>query len=90
MPSSNNILGIPVIISTQAPTYADAQASAAVPACMLMDRSSYRIFDRLPMTTQRDEFSKGSEGKVVFRSKFRSDGRWLAPYRSVAIKLKQA
>ena len=90
MPSSNNILGIPVIISTQAPTYADAQASAAVPACMLMDRSSYRIFDRLPMTTQRDEFSKGSEGKVVFRSKFRSDGRWLAPYRSVGIKLKQS
>lgn len=90
MPSSNNILGIPVIISTQAPTYSDAQASAAVPACMLMDRSSYRIFDRLPMTTQRDEFSKGSEGKVVFRSKFRSDGRWLAPYRSVGIKLKQS
>jgi len=40
------------------------------------------------MTTQRDEFSKGSEGMVIFRSKLRSDGRWLAPYRSVGIKIK--
>ncbi len=88
MPSSNNILGIPVVISTQAPTFAEAVATSAVPAAMLMDRSSYRIFDRLPMTTQRDEFTKGSEGKVVFRSKFRSDGRWLAPYRSVGITIK--
>ena len=87
---NGNILGMPVVISTNAPTYAEAQASAAVPAVMLMERSSYRIFDRLPMTTQRDEFSKGSEGKVVFRSKLRSDGRWLSPYKSVGIKLKQS
>lgn len=86
---SGNILGIPVVISTNAPTLAEATAGPTVAAAVtLIDRSSYRIFDRLPMTTQRDEFSKGSEGMVIFRSKLRSDGRWLAPYRSVGIKIK--
>ena len=86
---SGNILGMPVVISTNAPTLAEAIAAPTTKSAVtLMDRSSYRIFDRLPMTTQRDEFSKGSEGMVVFRSKLRSDGRWLAPYRSVGIKVK--
>ena len=86
---SNNILGMPIIISTNAPTYTEAKVSASnVAAVMLTARSSYRIFDRLPYTTQRDEFSKGSEGKTIFRSHMRSDARWLAPYKSVAIKLK--
>ena len=86
---SGNILGMPVVISTNAPTLAEAIAAPTTKSAVtLIDRSSYRIFDRLPMTTQRDEFSKGSEGMVVFRSKLRSDGRWLAPYRSVGIKVK--
>ena len=85
----STIAGIPVVISTNAPTMTAATAGSA-PAVMLMERSSYRIFDRMPMLTQRDEFSKGSTGEVVFRSKLRSDGRWLAPWTSVAINLKQS
>ena len=85
-----SILGLPVHVSTQAPTYAAAQASGNVPAVMLIEKNSYRIFDRMPLMTQRDEYSKGSTGQVVFRSKMRSDGRWLAPWTSVGITLKQA
>lgn len=85
-----NILGFPLYVSTQAPSYSAAQANATIPAIMLMEKSSYRIFDRMPFLTQRDEYSKGSEGKVIFRSKMRSDGRWLAPYRSLAIRLRQS
>ncbi len=84
----STIAGIPVVISTNAPTYAECRADNSLIAVMLMERSSYRIFDRMPFMTQRDEFSKGSTGQVVFRSKMRSDGRWLAPFRSVGIKLK--
>jgi len=86
---STTVLGMPLYVSTQAPTYAAAQASADVPAIMLIEKSSYRIFDRLPFITQRDEYSKGSQGKVIFRSKMRSDGKWIAPWRSLAIKLNQ-
>ena len=85
----STIAGIPVVISTNAPTLADAQAGTA-PAVMMLDKSSYRIFDRMPLITQRDEFSYGNTGQVAFRSKMRSDGRWLAPWRSVCINLKQA
>lgn len=87
----STLFGIPIVISTNAPTLTEAQANTSTPpAVMLMERSSYRIFDRMPFSTQRDEFTKGSTGQVVFRSKMRSDGRWLAPWRSVAITLKQS
>jgi len=85
----STIAGIPVVISTNAPTLATAQAGTA-PAVMMMEKSAYRIFDRMPLLTQRDEFSYGATGQVAFRSKMRSDGRWLAPWTSVAVNLKQA
>ena len=84
----STIAGIPITISTNCPTYDECKADNTQIAVMLMERSSYRIFDRMPFMTQRDEFTKGNTGQVVFRSKMRSDGRWLAPFRSVGIKLK--
>ncbi|MDB4628060.1 phage major capsid protein [bacterium] len=84
----STIAGIPIVISTNCPTYDECKADNTKIAVMLMERSSYRIFDRMPFMTQRDEFTKGNTGQVVFRSKMRSDGRWLAPFRSVGIKLK--
>ncbi len=77
---------MPIVISTNAPTL-DEAADGSVPAAMLMNKASYRIFDRMPMTTLRDEFSLSATGQVNFLSKMRSDGRWLAPWRSVAINL---
>lgn len=84
----STVAGLPIVISTNAPTMDDAVAGNA-PAVMLLEKSSYRIFDRMPMTTQRDEFSAGATGQVIFRSKMRSDGRWLAPWRSVALNVAQ-
>jgi len=87
---NTSILGMPLYVSTQAPTYTAAKGDGTIPAIMLVEKSSYRIFDRLPFITQRDEYSKGSQGKVIFRSKMRSDGKWVAPWRSLGIALKQS
>ncbi len=86
MPGST-IHGIPVVISTQAPTLAEA-VNGDAPAVMMLEKSSYRIFDRMPMRTMRDEYTASATGQVKFLSKMRSDGRWLAPWRSVAINVK--
>ncbi len=86
MPGST-IHGIPVVISTNAPTLAEAVAGDA-PAVMMLEKSSYRIFDRMPLRTLRDELTASATGQVKFLSKMRSDGRWLAPWRSVAISVK--
>ncbi len=82
------VAGMPIAISTNAPTLAEA-ADGSVPVAMLLNKASYRIFDRMPMSTMRDEFSLSASGQVNFLSKMRSDGRWLAPWRSVAISLAQ-
>ncbi len=87
MPGST-IHGIPVVISTNAPTLTECVSDNSKIAVMMIDRSSYRVMDRAGLRTQRDEFSKGSTGEIVFRASTRSDGRWLAPWRSVGIKLK--
>ena len=87
MPGST-IHGVPVVISTNAPTLAEAQASDVVVAAMLLNKSSYRIFDRMPLSTMRDEFTGSATGEVKFLSKMRSDGRWLAPWTSVGISVK--
>jgi hypothetical protein len=55
---------------------------------MMLEKSSYRIFDRMPLRTLRDELTASATGQVKFLSKMRSDGRWLAPWRSVAINVK--
>lgn len=81
------IHGIPVVISTQAPTLDEAIAGDA-PAVMMLEKASYRIFDRMPLRTMRDEYTGANVGQVKFLSKMRSDGRWLAPWRSVAISIK--
>ena len=86
MPGST-IHGIPVVISTNAPTLAEAQAADTVVAAMLMNKSSYRIFDRMPLSTMRDEYTGSANGEVKFLSKMRSDGRWLAPYTSVGVSI---
>ena len=83
----STIHGIPVVISTQAPDLTEAVAGNA-PAVMMLEKSSYRIFDRMPLRTMRDEYTGASKGQVKFLSKMRSDGRWLAPWRSVAISIK--
>ena len=86
MPGST-IHGIPVVISTQAPDLTEAIAGNA-PAVMMLEKSSYRVFDRMPLRSMRDEYTGASTGQVKFLSKMRSDGRWLAPWRSVAISIK--
>ncbi len=85
MPGST-IHGIPVVISTNAPTLAEA-VNGDAPAVMMLEKSSYRIFDRMPLRTLRDELTASATGQVKFLSKMRSDGRWLAPWRSVAINI---
>ena len=80
------VAGVPIVISTNAPTLAEA-ADGSVPVAMLLNKQSYRVFDRMPMSTLRDEYSLSASGQVNFLSKMRSDGRWIAPWRSVAITL---
>ena len=42
---------------------------------MMLEKSSYRVFDRMPLRTMRDEYTGASKGQVKFLNKMGADAR---------------
>ena len=76
-----SLFGYPVLVSD---ALTDATPAASYQA-LLLERGSYVIADRQGIATQFDEFSKGAEGKVIWRTRMRSDGRWIRPSSSARL-----
>jgi HK97 family phage major capsid protein len=71
------LLGLPVFVGNNLP---NADVTSGNTCCILAHAEDYRIFDRMPMSQQVDPYSAGDAGKVVYRTRMRSDGRWLRPF----------
>ena len=81
--SLGTLLGHPVYVSD---AMTDATPAGSFQA-VLLERGSYVVALRNGVTTQVDEFSKGSQGMTVFRSFARHDGRWIRPSSSARLKI---
>ena len=81
-PFMPRLMGYPMHVSSQMPA-----EGANVVAAILLHPDSYVIADRTGFASQLDPFSKGSTGETVLRTRMRSDGRWLAPWKSARLKL---
>ena len=55
---------------------------------VLAHTEDYGIFDRKGFEQQIDPYSRGDNGEVVFRTRMRSDGRWLRPYAAGQLIVK--
>ena len=76
--AAGTLLGLPVTVTNnQTGTAGD---SAQTVLAVLAHSEDYRIFDRTPYSQQVDPYSRGDNGEVVYRTRMRSDGRWLRPY----------
>jgi HK97 family phage major capsid protein len=75
------ILGLPVYVGNNLGTSAAAGDTCAI----LAHAEDYNIFDRTGFSQQVDPYSEGDTGKVVYRTRMRSDGRWLRPFAAGAL-----
>lgn len=71
------LLGLPVFVGNNLP---NSGVTSGNTCCILAHSEDYRIFDRMPLSQQVDPYSAGDSGKIVYRTRMRSDGRWLRPY----------
>ena len=71
------LLGLPVFVGNNLPNGDVADGNTC---CVLAHSEDYRIFDRMPLSQQVDPYSAGDAGKIVYRTRMRSDGRWLRPF----------
>jgi len=79
-----SLFGYPVLVS-------DALTEGTVAGkfqAILLERGSYIIADRTGISSQMDEFTRGAEGMTVFRTRMRSDGRWVRPSSSARLQIK--
>lgn len=79
-----SLFGYPVLVS-------DALTEGTVAGkfqAILLERGSYIIADRAGISSQMDEFTRGAEGMTVFRTRMRSDGRWVRPSSSARLQIK--
>tara|TARA_R100001198_G_C5237015_1_gene214730 strand:+ start:852 stop:2171 length:1320 start_codon:yes stop_codon:yes gene_type:complete len=91
-PSSDNaagtMLGLPVTVTNNITGKADdTEGSSDVGKCvaLLAHAEDFQVFDRKGFSQQVDPFSAGDVGQTVYRTRMRSDGRWLRPYAAVQI-----
>jgi len=78
-----SLFGYPVLVS-DAPTEG---TPAGKFQAILLERGSYIIADRQGIASQMDEFTRGAEGITAFRTRMRSDGRWVRPSSSARLKI---
>lgn len=72
------LLGLPVTITNN--VTGDIGDAAETVLAVLAHTEDYGIFDRKGFEQQIDPFTRGDNGEVVYRTRMRSDGRWLRPY----------
>ena len=75
------LLGLPVFVSNNL----TGSFAAGDTAMILAHAEDYCIFDRAGFSQQVDPYSQGDSGKIVYRTRMRSDGRWLRPFAAGAI-----
>jgi HK97 family phage major capsid protein len=73
------LLGLPVYVSNNLP---NGSVTAGNTAAILAHVEDYCIFDRAGFSQQVDPYSAGDTGEIVYRTRMRSDGRWLRPFAS--------
>lgn len=69
----------------------DALTEASVPGkfqAVLLERGSYIVADRQGIQSQVDEFTFGASGLTAYRTRMRSDGRWVRPSSSARLQIK--
>lgn len=71
------LLGLPVYVGNNLPNGSVTNNNTCA---ILAHAEDYRIFDRMPFSQQVDPYSAGDSGKIVYRTRMRSDGRWLRPF----------
>lgn len=75
------LLGLPVFVSNNL----SGSVTADDTAMILAHQEDYCIFDRTGFSQQVDPYSEADTGEVVYRTRMRSDGRWLRPFAAGAI-----
>lgn len=75
------LLGLPVMVSN------NLSGAVAVDdtAMILAHNEDYSIFDRTGFSQQVDPYTSADTGEIVYRTRMRSDGRWLRPFAAGAI-----
>ncbi len=80
------LLGLPVFVGNNLPGGSIASGNTCA---ILAHAEDYRIFDRMPFSQQVDPYSAGDQGKIIYRTRMRSDGRWLRPFAAGMILWNQ-
>lgn len=75
------LLGLPVFVSNNL----SGTVAADKTAMILAHSEDYGIFDRVGFSQQVDPYSEADTGEVVYRTRMRSDGRWLRPFAAGAL-----
>lgn len=75
------LLGLPVYVSNNL----SGSVTADDTAMILAHQDDYCIFDRTGFSQQVDPYSEADTGEVVYRTRMRSDGRWLRGFAAGAI-----
>lgn len=75
------LLGLPVYVGNNLGTSAAAGDTCAI----LAHVDDYAIFDRTGFSQQVDPYTLGDNGQTVYRTRMRSDGRWLRPFAAGAL-----
>lgn len=75
------ILGLPVFVGNNLGTTAQAGEACAI----LAHQEDYCIFDRSGFSQQVDPYTQADNGKTVYRTRMRSDARWLRPFAAGAL-----
>ena len=71
------LLGLQVYVSNNLP---GGSVNAGNTAAILAHAEDYCIFDRAGFSQQVDPYSAGDTGEIIYRTRMRSDGRWLRPF----------
>jgi len=78
--AAGTLLGLPVTVTNNREGKIGDTASTTL--ALLSHTEDYGIFDRKGFSQQVDPFSRGDNGEVVYRTRMRSDARWLRPFAS--------
>lgn len=76
--AAGTLLGLPITVTNN--REGKIGDSAETVLAVLAHNDDYGIFDRRGFSQQIDPFSRGDNGEVVYRTRMRSDGRWLRPF----------
>lgn len=80
--AAGTLLGLPVFVGNNLP---NATVAAGNTCAILAHEQDYRIFDRMPYSQSIDPYSAADTGEVVYRTRMRSDARWLRPFAAGAL-----